>query len=79
MYRLNRSGFVLINLLFSVYFYYHNYFGLKRDAVGLFYTYFTLPKVSVNYRNINTMKYNADVGALNTIENNVVSHLHVVK
>ena len=29
-----------------------------------FITYFTVPKVSVNYRNINTMKYNADIGAL---------------
>ena len=51
-------------MLFSVYFYYQNYFGLKKGAVGLFYTYFTVHKVSVNYRNIKTMKYNADIGAL---------------
>ena len=52
-------------MLFGVYFYYQNYFGLNKGAVGLFYTYFTVPKVSVNYRNITTMNYNVDIGALN--------------
>ena len=51
-------------MLFSVYFYYENYFGLNKGAVCLFYTYFTVPKVSINYRNIKTMKYNANIGAL---------------
>ena len=39
-------------MLFSVYIYYQNYFGLNKSVAGLFYTYFTVPKVSVNYRDI---------------------------
>ena len=49
--------------LFSVYFYYQNYFGLKKVGVNLFYTYFTVHKVSVNYRNIITMKYKKAIDA----------------
>ena len=41
----------------NVNFYYLNYFGLNIGAVDFFYTYFTVLKVSVNCRNIKTMKY----------------------
>ena len=58
---INKS--VLIYFL-AVFFYYQNYFGLNKVAVGLLFTYFTVPKVSVNYRNIKTMKYYANIGAL---------------
>ena len=36
-------------LLFSVNLHYQNYFGWNKDAIDLFYTYFIVPKVSVNY------------------------------
>ena len=52
-------------MLFSVYFYYQNYFGLIKGAVGLFYTYFIVPKVSVNYRNIKSLKHNSGSVTLN--------------
>ena len=44
-------------MLFSIYFYFQNDFGLIKGSVVLFYQYFTVPKVSVNYKNIKTMKY----------------------
>ena len=52
----NQSAFLInVNLHYNL-----NYFGLNKGAVYLFYTHFTVPKVSVNCRDIKTMKYNGD-------------------
>ena len=54
-------------LLINVNFHYLNYFGLKKGAVDLFYTYFTVPKVAINCRNIKIMKYNGGSATLKSV------------
>ena len=44
-------------LLMNVYCHYLNYFGWNKGALDLVYTYFIVPKISVNYRTIKALKY----------------------
>ena len=61
-YWLNRMGYLSNKsaLLFSVSLHYQNHFGLNKGGIDLFYIYFIIRNLSVNYKNIKTLNYNSD-------------------